>query len=158
MSNCPPCEPYLDCSDSPLDTASNIIGIFTFAYAVLATIYVYLSRARSADTEQRKLLDTAYANYVRWKLMINEYEDLRRSGAEINGDFTELIRHRLDTGTEAMLKLDRALEYDPLSGTTTRTRQKGKFVFTQKELHELLDAANLATHEVSVLLDGITQE
>lgn len=134
------------------------MGILTFVYAVVATVWVYVTRAKSADVEQRKLLDTAHANYVRWKLMINEYEDMVRAGGQISGDFQELLQHRFDTGGEAMQKLNTALDYDPDSGTMTRTRQKGKFVLTQRELHELLLAANNATHEVSVLLDGITQE
>jgi hypothetical protein len=55
------------------------MGILTFVYAVLATLWLYVSRIRSADAEQKKLMDTAYASYVRWKLMINEYEDCPQS-------------------------------------------------------------------------------
>jgi hypothetical protein len=134
------------------------MGILTFVYAVLATIWIYISRIKSADTEQRKLLDTAYANYVRWKLMINEYEDLLKAGGEINGDFKILLQHRFDTGGEAMRRLDMALDYDPSSGVARRTKQRGKFAITQRELHELLLAASHATDDVSILLDGITQE
>ncbi|EXJ63788.1 hypothetical protein A1O7_00123 [Cladophialophora yegresii CBS 114405] len=162
MSQCPPCNcncnPQLDCSDSAYSTAGNTMGILTFVYAVLATAWIYVSRIRSADAEQRKLMDTAYANYVRWKLMINEYEDVLKSGGEITGDFKILLQHRLDTGGEAMRRLDLALDYDPTSGVATRTRQKGKFVLAQRELHELLVAASHATDDVGVLLDGITQE
>lgn len=160
MSQCPPCNcnPQLDCSDSPYSTAGNTMGILTFVYAVLATIWIYVSRIRSADAEQRKLLDTAYANYVRWKLMINEYEDVLKAGGEISGDFKILLQHRFETGGEAMTRLNMALNYEPSSGVTTRTRQKGKFVITQRELHELLLSASHATDDVSVLLDGITQE
>ena len=134
------------------------MGILTFVYAVLATVWIYVSRIRSADVEQRKLLNTAYATYVRWKLMINEYEDVQKAGGEISGDFRLLLQHRFDTGGEAMRRLDMALDYDPSHGVAKRTRQKGKFVLTQKELHELLEAALHATDDVSVLLDGITQE
>jgi hypothetical protein len=160
MSQCPPCNcnPRLDCSDSAYSTAGNTMGILTFVYAVLATLWIYLSRIRSADAEQRKLLDTAYANYVRWKLMINEYEDVLKAGGEIGGDFQILLRHRFETGGEAMRRLNMALDYDPDHGRAKRTRQKGKFVLTQRELHELLVAASHATDDVSVLLDGITQE
>lgn len=134
------------------------MGILTFAYAVLATIWVYISRIRSADAEQRKLMDTAYANYVRWKLMINEYEDVLKAGGDVSGDFKELLQHRFQSGGEAMQRLDLALDYDLDGGTVKRTRQKGKFVLGHRELHELLLAAGNATEEVSVLLDGITQE
>lgn len=134
------------------------MGILTFVYAVLATAWIYVSRIRSADAEQRKLLDTAYANYVRWKLMINEYEDVVKAGGDIAGDFKILLRHRFDTGGEAMRRLDLALDYDPSSGVARRARQKGKFALTQRELNELLVAASHATDDVSVLLDGITQE
>ncbi|OCT53161.1 hypothetical protein CLCR_09474 [Cladophialophora carrionii] len=162
MSQCPPCNcnchPQLDCSDSAFSTAGNTMGILTFVYAVLATAWIYISRIRSADAEQRKLMDTAYANYVRWKLMINEYEDVLKAGGDIGGDFKILLQHRFDTGGEAMKRLDLALDYDPTSGVATRTRQKGKFVLAQRELHELLVAASHATDDVSVLLDGITQE
>ena len=134
------------------------MGILTFVYAVLATVWVYISRIRTADVEQKKLIDTAYANYVRWKLMINEYEDVLKAGGGVDGDISELLQHRFTTGGEAMQKLDMALNYDPDSGAARRTRQKGKFVLSQRELHELLLAASNATHEVCVLLDGITQE
>ena len=134
------------------------MGILTFVYAVLATLWIYVSRIRSADAEQRKLLDTAYANYVRWKLMINEYEDVLKAGGEISGDFKILLQHRFVSGGEALRKLNMALDYDPSSGVSRRTRQKGKFVITQRELHELLVSASHATDDVSVLLDGITQE
>jgi len=134
------------------------MGILTFVYAVLATAWVYILRIRSADVEQRKLMDTAYANYIRWKLMINEYEDVVRAGGEVSGDFKNLLQHRFNTGGEAMRRLDLALDYDPNSGVARRTRQRGKFVLSQRELHELLSATNNATHEVSVLLDSITQE
>ncbi|KAK4944248.1 hypothetical protein LTR10_016361 [Elasticomyces elasticus] len=134
------------------------MGILTFVYAVLATAWIYLSRIRSADVEQRKLMDTAYANYVRWKLMINEYEDVLKAGGDINGDFKVLLQHRFDTGGSAMRRLDMALNYDPNSGAATRVKQRGKFAITQRELHELLEAASQATEDVSVLLDGITQE
>ena len=134
------------------------MGILTFVYAVAATIWVYVSRIKSADVEQKKLIDTAYANYVRWKLMINEYEDVIKAGGEVSGDISELLKHRFTTGGEAMHKLDMALDYDPDHSAAKRTRQKGKFVLSQRELHELLLASNTATHEVSVLLDGITQE
>ena len=73
MSQYPPCNcsPQLDCSDSAYSFVGNTMGILTFAYAILATEWIYVSRIRSADAEQRKLMDTAYANYVRWKTMIN---------------------------------------------------------------------------------------
>ena len=160
MAQCPPCNcnPLLDCNDPLYSTAGNTRGILTFVYAVLATIWIYVSRIRSADAEQRKLLDTAYANYVRWKLMINEYEDVLKGGGEINGDIKLLMQHRFDTGGEAMRRLDMALDYDPSSGVARRTRQRGKFAITQRELHELLVASTHATEDVSVLLDNITQE
>jgi hypothetical protein len=69
-----------------------------------------------------------------------------------------LLQHRFDTGGEAMRRLDMALDYDPSSGVARRTKQRGKFAITQRELHELLLAASHATDDVSVLLDGITQE
>jgi hypothetical protein len=134
------------------------MGILTFVYAVLATLWIYITRLRSADAEQRKLLDTAYANYVRWKLMINEYEDMLKAAGEVNGDVRVLLSHRFKSGGEAMSRLDMALDYDPSSGMARRTRQKGKFVLAQRELHELLLAASHATDDLSVLLDGITQE
>ena len=134
------------------------MGILTFVYAVLATAWIYISRIRSADAEQRKLMDTAYANYVRWKLMINEFEDIVKAGGEVSGDFRNILQHRFASGGDAMRRLDMALDYDPGSGAAKRTRQRGKFVLNQRELHELLVASSNATHEVSVLLDGITQE
>ena len=160
MSQCPPCNcsPLLDCSDSAYSVAGNTMGILTFVYAVAATLWIYISRVRSADAEQRKLLDTAYANYVRWKLRINEYEDVLKAGGEIGGDFRALLQHRFNTGGDAMTRLDMALDYDPDHSAAKRTRQKGKFVVTQRELHELLMAASHATDDVSSLLDGITQE
>ena len=90
--------------------------------------------------------------------MINEHEDVLKAGGDLSGDTSEQLKHRFTTGGEAMHKLDVALEYDPGSGAARRTRQKGKIVLSQRELHELLMAANNATYEVSVLLDGITQE
>ena len=178
MSQCPPCNPSLDCKDSSLSTAGNIIGskcfrsysvkhsrfvksstVLTFAYAILATAWIYLARLRSADVEQRKLLDMAYANYVRWKLMVNEYEDVQKaSSGDVSTDFRDLLQHRFNTGGEAMHRLNAALDYDPYSGRSTRTRQKGKFVLGQSQLNELLQAADAATNDVSALLDGITQE
>ena len=134
------------------------MGILTFVYAVLATVWLYVSRIKSADAEQRKLMDTAYANYVRWKLMINEYEDVLKAGGRVGGDFENLLKHRFTSGGDTMHRLNMALEYDPNSGVAARHKQKGKFVLAQRELHELLEASNNATHEVSVLLDGITQE
>jgi len=160
MSLCPACvcAPQLGCNDSKYSTAGNTMGILTFVYAVLATIWIYVSRVRSADAEQRKLLDTAYANYVRWKLMINEYEDVLKAGGNITGDFKILLQHRFETGGEAMRRLNMALDYDPSSGVVKRTRQRGKFAITQRELHELLVAASNATEDVSVILDDMKQE
>jgi hypothetical protein len=158
MSQCTPCEQVLSCGDSNLSIAGNVIGMMTFAYALLATIYIYVSRIRTADVEQRKLMDSAYANYVRWKLMVNEYEDIRKASGEVSTDFRDLLKHRFETGGEAMHRLDMALDYDPYSGRSTRTRQKGKFVLSQSQLKELLQAVEAAANDVAVLLDGITQE
>ena len=57
-----------------------------------------------------------------------------------------------------MKRLEVALDYDPDHGVAKRTKQKGKFLLTQRQLHELLVAASHATDDVSVVLDGITQE
>jgi hypothetical protein len=133
------------------------MGIMTFAYAILATAWIYISRIRFANVEPRELMDTAYANDVRWKLMLNDYEDIIRAGGEVSGDFRNLLKHRFGTGGEAVHRLDLALNYDRVSGRSARTRQKGKFVLSQRELYELLLTAKNATNDVSVLLDGITQ-
>lgn len=158
MAQCTPCEQVLSCGDSNLSVAGNVIGMMTFAYALLATIYIYVSRIRTADVEQRKLIDSAHANYVRWKLMVNEYEDIRKASGEVSPDFRDLLRHRFETGGEAMHRLDMALDYDPYSGRSTRTRQKGKFVLGQGQLKELLQSVEAAANDVTILLDGITQE
>ena len=93
--------------------------------------------------------------------MINSYEDLLHStGGEtgVSGDLRALLQHRFRSGGEAMQRLDGALDYDREGGTVKRTRQKGRFVLRQRELHELLVAAGNATGEVSTLLDGVAQE
>ena len=90
--------------------------------------------------------------------MINEYEDVLKTGETISGDVQNVLQHRFASGGDAMRRLDIGLDYSPESGAAKRAKQRGKFVLNQRELHELLMASDNATQEVSVLLDGITQE
>ncbi|KAK0701324.1 hypothetical protein B0H67DRAFT_650545 [Lasiosphaeris hirsuta] len=48
-------DPELDNADSPLSTTGNILGILTFAYAIIASCLVFLAVIRTADSEMQQL-------------------------------------------------------------------------------------------------------
>lgn len=71
-------------------------------------------------------MDTAYANHVRWELMINEYEDGLKAGGTISGDVQNVLQHRFASGGDAMRRLDIGLDYSPESGAAKRVEQRAQ--------------------------------
>ncbi|KAK5678158.1 hypothetical protein LTS10_009328 [Elasticomyces elasticus] len=54
------------CSDSPLSQAASIAGILTFAYAILAGIYLYFTLAARRWSESRGELEGRIENWIKF--------------------------------------------------------------------------------------------
>ena len=67
----------LSCGDSPLSTASNVIGILTFIYAVLAGLYVHArwsARAlRQSSQEFNDLLESLTVSFEEYRYLQNAF-------------------------------------------------------------------------------------
>ena len=55
---CTACQDVLSCGDSPLSITGNVIGILTFAAALLISIQVYVNSMRNADRNILELTET----------------------------------------------------------------------------------------------------
>lgn len=76
MPESPSDQAVLDCSDSPLSVAANVIGVLTLAYAVLITvIYRTNTLVKSKDESQRfyKRAETAHNSLVQAKRRLDIY-------------------------------------------------------------------------------------
>ncbi|KAH6718537.1 hypothetical protein BKA61DRAFT_670957 [Leptodontidium sp. MPI-SDFR-AT-0119] len=70
---CVSCQENLSCSDSPLSVTANIIGILTFAGALMISAQVYFNSMRNAErniTEMVSTLQSKYADFQRLDLKL----------------------------------------------------------------------------------------
>ncbi|KAN0099846.1 hypothetical protein V8E51_013621 [Hyaloscypha variabilis] len=57
-ATCVSCQEILSCGDSPLSVTGNVIGILTFAGALIISIQVYINSIRNADRRMCDMTDT----------------------------------------------------------------------------------------------------
>jgi hypothetical protein len=55
---CVSCQDFLSCNDSPLSVTGNVIGILTFASAILIGMQVYVNAMRNAERNMFEMTDT----------------------------------------------------------------------------------------------------
>jgi hypothetical protein len=89
---CTACQDVLSCGDSPFSITGNVIGILTFAAALLISIQVYVNLMRSVG---RNILEITQTFRSRVDEVIYLEDKLERRQADLDGELGERVRHAM---------------------------------------------------------------
>ncbi|KAK4452244.1 hypothetical protein QBC34DRAFT_399501 [Podospora aff. communis PSN243] len=101
---CPACE----CDDSALSTTANVTGILTFALGLFASLLLFFSITRNADSEIRNLLHivaetenhiSGMRRYIRWLAIRRDDDDLADMQDSLTDSIVRFDRTRQEVST-----------------------------------------------------------
>lgn len=125
-------DPVLDCGDSPLSITSNVIGIFTFVLALVASILAFITVFRDAEGEIAYYEKTMGNIGVQIDQLRQSWKDLDRDASlSPPTDSSPYIMRLLDAMNHSLGGLSRA--YDIVQGDLREASAKIPSKFSMRE-------------------------
>ena len=143
ISTCVSCQDVLSCEDSPLSVTGNIIGILTFAGALMISIQVYVNAMMNADRNMFEITNT-------FRSRVDEVESLKHklqeNSGRIDGHLIQRVEIALDRVRDLLSQAYALLErVDNRSyGGKRRLWFRAKFVLRADLVKEGLEKTAMA--------------
>jgi hypothetical protein len=169
-SNCVSCQEQLSCGDSPLSVTGNVIGILTFAYAILGTVIYYIGAISNSQRYLNRLRDdlndlrlNAVKIDTRVGKMITDTASLEPSDREALQQRRSRLQNAMSQKVFNSLRKQltwaniRRDENEETTGWYRRWRQRVNYVASEenvrKQLQELKECISALEHEETEILE-----
>ena len=137
------CQHVLSCSDSPLSITGNVIGILTFAGALMISIQIYMNSMRNADRNIFEMTETFRSRVDEVQYL---YGKVQRRGSCLDGELAQRVGYAMSRAevplkdAVALLHQLQAHRYDRRGRLWARV----KFVLTEDIIKQGLEKTESA--------------
>jgi hypothetical protein len=154
---CVSCQEVLSCNDSPLSVTGNIIGILTFAGAILISIQVYVNAMRNAERNMFEMTDTFRSRLGEADRFVRKLQEQSDSGNREQNylihQAQDQVRFELQRAEDLLHQLDPS-RYDGRNRMWARAR----FVLREDMLKEGLEKTEKAVTSLKEVANEVLSQ
>lgn len=150
------CHQVLSCGDSPLSITGNLIGILTFAYAIIITVLYRTQELGNANQDIMRIAGQIEREFFSLQSTVNLIKELLRDNdlfAEVRSRASDSIREAEVAFQESVALLRPSPHYEPRKWKLMIER--GRFLSRKADIQKRLDDILRIRSNLEALSQGL---